>query len=150
MRLHLKAGEKVFINGAVLSFEQKTSVKLLNDASFLLEAYVMQPEETTTPLRQLYFYIQNALIDPKSELDSLQRALLMLSSIRKAVENDEILEGLEVVETKVNKRRYFDALRTLKKLFAVEMAIWSDEQSKDESEQSENVVMPFARAVGEN
>ncbi|KZK86542.1 flagellum biosynthesis repressor protein FlbT [Pseudovibrio sp. Ad46] len=147
MRLHLKAGEKVFINGAVLSFEQKTSVKLLNDASFLLEAYVMQLEETTTPLRQLYFFIQSALIDPKTELDSLQRALLLLASIRKAVENIDILEGLEMVEAKINKRRYFDALRTLKKLFEIEMAIWSEKQEDD---QPETVVMPFARAVGEN
>ncbi|QUS57447.1 flagellar biosynthesis repressor FlbT [Pseudovibrio brasiliensis] len=150
MRLHLKAGEKVFINGAVLSFEQKTSVKLLNDASFLLEAYVMQPEDTTTPLRQLYFYVQNALIDPKTELESLHGALLMLASIHRAVENPELIEGLGIVEKKIKDKRYFDALRTLKKLFAVEMAIWSDEQSKDESEQSETVVMPFARAVGEN
>ncbi|MGH0004418.1 flagellar biosynthesis repressor FlbT [Pseudovibrio ascidiaceicola] len=147
MRLHLKAGEKVFINGAVLSFEQKTSVKLLNDASFLLEAYVMQLEETTTPLRQLYFFIQNALIDPKTELDSLQRALLLLASIRKAVENTDILEGLDVVDTKIKKKRYFDALRTLKKLFEIEMAIWSEKQEND---QADAVVMPFARAVGEN
>ncbi|WP_057466033.1 flagellar biosynthesis repressor FlbT [Pseudovibrio sp. POLY-S9] len=147
MRLHLKAGEKVFINGAVLSFEQKTSVKLLNDASFLLEAYVMQLEETITPLRQLYFYIQNALIDPKSELDSLQRALLMLASIRKAVENTDILDGLELVEVKINKRRYFDALRTLKKLFDVELSIWCED---NEIDQANADVAPFARAVGEN
>ena len=107
MRLHLKAGEKVFINGAVLSFDQKTSVKILNDASFLLESYVMQPEQATSPLRQLYFYIQNALIDPKSEQDSLQHALLLMMQIRNIVENDEILEGLEFVEDKVSKRRYF-------------------------------------------
>ncbi len=146
MRLHLKAGEKVFINGAVLSFEQKTSVKLLNDASFLLEAYVMQPEETTTPLRQLYFYIQTALIDPKAELDSLERALLMLASIRQVVRNTEILNGLEDVEMKVKKKRYFDALRTLKKLFDDEKAILSETTAED----TNTVEAPLARAVGEN
>ncbi|GHB18443.1 putative flagellum biosynthesis repressor protein FlbT [Pseudovibrio japonicus] len=146
MRLHLKAGEKVFINGAVLSFEQKTSVKLLNDASFLLEAYVMQPEAATSPLRQLYFYIQNALIDPKTELDSLERALLMLASIRQALRNAEILEGLEDVEMKVKKKRYFDALRTLKKLFEAEKTILSETADED----TDAVVTPLARAVGEN
>ncbi len=146
MRLHLKAGEKVFINGAVLSFEQKTSVKLLNDASFLLEAYVMQAEDTTTPLRQLYFYIQNALIDPKTESESLQRALLMLASIHMAIENADLLEGLATVEAQIKKRRYFDALRTLKKLFRIEMTIWSENQ---EDERPETEVVPFARAVGE-
>ncbi|KZL17762.1 flagellum biosynthesis repressor protein FlbT [Pseudovibrio axinellae] len=146
MRLHLKAGEKIFINGAVLSFEQKTSVNLLNDASFLLEAYVMQPEDTKTPLRQLYFYIQSALIDPKAETDSLQRALLMMASIRKAVENSEILEGLETVEGKINQRRYFDSLRILKKLFSIEMRILME---NEDGEGAEVVEMSFARAVGD-
>ncbi len=148
MRLHLKAGEKVFINGAVLSFEQKTSVKLLNDASFLLEAYVMQPEDTTTPLRQLYFYIQNALIDPGSEVDSLQQALSMMETIRRLIENTEIIDGLDSIETKINKRRFFDALRTLKKLFAIEMKILNE---RDEAEElTDSTVMAFPRAVGEN
>lgn len=137
MRLHLKAGEKVFINGAVLSFEQKTSVKILNDASFLLEAYVMQPEQATSPLRQLYFYIQNALIDPKSEQDSLQHALLLMMQVRNIVASDEIVEGLEFVEEKVSKRRYFDALRTLKQLFDAEDQIL-DQQSKVHSLNNES------------
>ncbi len=144
MRLHLKAGEKVFINGAVLSFEQKTSVKLLNDASFLLEAYVMQPEDTTTPLKQLYFYIQSALIDPKAELDSLERALLMLASIRKAIiRNTGILEGLEDVEMKVRKKTLLRRLRTLKKLFDAEKTILAETADKDIN----TVAAPLARAV---
>ena len=52
MKIGLKAGERLFINGAVIRAERKTNIELLNDAVFLLEAHVLQPEEATTPLRQ--------------------------------------------------------------------------------------------------
>ena len=66
MQLTLKAGDRVFINGAVLRANRKVTLELLNDATFLLEGHVLQPEETTTPLRQLYFVLQAALMDPQN------------------------------------------------------------------------------------
>ena len=62
--INLKSGERIFINGAVLRVDRKVSIEFLNDVTFLLEAHVMQPEQTTTPLRQLYFIMQTMVIDP--------------------------------------------------------------------------------------
>ena len=64
MHISLKAGEKLFLNGAVFQVDRKVTLELLNDATFLLESHVMQPEDTTTPLRQLYFVAQSLLVDP--------------------------------------------------------------------------------------
>lgn len=64
--INLKSGERIFINGAVLRVDRKVSIEFLNDVTFLLEAHVMQPEETTTPFRQLYFMIQTMVIDPSN------------------------------------------------------------------------------------
>ncbi|MDD7908999.1 MULTISPECIES: flagellar biosynthesis repressor FlbT [Pseudovibrio] len=125
MRIHLRAGEKVFINGAVLSFDQKTTINLLNDATFLLENHVLQPEDTTTPLRQMYFVVQNALIDPSSEGQVINLFEEMLSALRVAVANLDIHEGLDKIEDLVQRRRYFDALKTLRKLFPVEAEVLS-------------------------
>ena len=50
MHIGLRARERLYINGAVIRVDRKVSIELLNDVSFLLEAHVMQPEETTTPL----------------------------------------------------------------------------------------------------
>ncbi|OKL43083.1 flagellar biosynthesis repressor FlbT [Pseudovibrio exalbescens] len=120
MRIHLRAGEKVFVNGAVLSFDQKTTINLLNDATFLLESHVMQPEETTTPLRQLYFVVQNALIDPSSEPQVLALYKDMIAALRRAVSNLDIHEGLDRVEDQMKRGRFFETLKTLRKLFKVE------------------------------
>ena len=64
MKIGLKAGERLFINGAVIRADKKTNIELMNDAVFLLEAHVLQPEEATTPLRQLYFILQTMIMDP--------------------------------------------------------------------------------------
>ena len=64
MHISLRAGEKFYINGAVLRVDRKVSIELLNDATFLLEAHVMSVEDVTTPLRQLYFIVQIMLMNP--------------------------------------------------------------------------------------
>ena len=70
MHISLRSGEKIYRNGAVVRVDRKVSIELLNDVTFLLEAHVMQPQDTNTPLRQLYFVVQTMLIDPAG-LDKL-------------------------------------------------------------------------------
>ena len=44
--------------------DRKVSLEFLNDVTFLLESHVIQVEDTTTPLRQLYFIAQTMLMEP--------------------------------------------------------------------------------------
>ena len=46
-----------------IKVERKATIELLNDATFLLEAHVIQPEDASTPLRQLYFVLQTQLME---------------------------------------------------------------------------------------
>ena len=62
LKISLKANEKIYINGAVVRVDRKTTVELLNETQFLLESHVLQPEQASTPLRQLYFILQIMLI----------------------------------------------------------------------------------------
>ena len=52
MKISLRAGERIYINGAVLRVDRKVSVELVNDVMFLLEGQVMQTSDSTTALRQ--------------------------------------------------------------------------------------------------
>ena len=61
LRISLKSGERIFINGAVLRVDRKVALEFLNDVTFLLENHVLQPEDATTPLKQLYFIAQMIL-----------------------------------------------------------------------------------------
>ena len=64
MKISLRAGERIYINGAVLRVDRKVSLELVNDVMFLLEGQVMQASDATTALRQLYFIVQLMLMNP--------------------------------------------------------------------------------------
>jgi len=123
MSLSLRAHEKIYINGAILKFPHKVTLELLNDATFLLEAHVLQPEQTTTPLRQLYFVVQTMLIDPSSA--SMTRLLFekMLTSTAGSFEDADVLHGLNQVDKLVTEDRFYEALKQLRGLFSVEAHI---------------------------
>lgn len=123
MHLSLRAGERIFINGAVLRADRKVTIELLNDATFLLENHVLQVEDATTPLRQLYFVVQAILIDPASA----ERALVIFRDLHAATtatfSNEEIVLGLKNVSELVEAGRPFDALKVIRSLFPLESAV---------------------------
>ena len=128
-RISLRAGERIYINGAVLRPDRKVSLEFLNDVAFLLESHVILAEETTTPLRQLYFVAQTMLMDPMNAAATrgvfdTSHTLLMAS-----FENDEILEGLRDIGDLVAMNRMYEALKAIRALFALENAILGKDSS---------------------
>jgi flagellar biosynthesis repressor protein FlbT len=120
MQIHLKKGEKLYLNGAVIRAEQRCSIELMNNVTFLLETHVMQPEEARSPLQQLYFVVQTMLMEPENagltkELYWHQSACLM-----RTVSNLDIRKGLEACDTSVKSDRYFEALKAIRKLVPLE------------------------------
>ncbi len=119
--ISLKAGEKIFVNGAVLRVDRKVSIEFLNDVTFLLEAHVMQPEQTTTPLRQLYFIIQTMLIDPVNAGATKQLFDVSYHGVFDALPpRPDLRRALAEIRQSVEAKRYFDALKTLRGCFAIE------------------------------
>jgi flagellar biosynthesis repressor protein FlbT len=122
LKLGLRANELIYINGAVLRVDRKVRVELLNDVTFLLEAHVMQPEQATTPLRQLYFLVQSLIMDPglKTTLGpSLESAIAGICAASKTA--DTVFE-LSRISDLILAGSAFDALKALRPLIA------SDEQ----------------------
>jgi len=123
MRLTLKAHEKMFLNGAVIRFDRKTKIEILNNASFLLEAHVLQADETDTPLKQLYYAAQIMLMEPNS---SKQAAILfreILLRLTKATTNKTILAALGDCGALMEQNRIFDILKLIRSLFPLEAEI---------------------------
>ena len=120
MILSLRTGAKLYINGAVLRADRKVNIELLNDAVFLLDAHVLQAQDATTPLRQLYFVIQTVLMDPQSlaNLGVMMRS--MISRSLATFSDPRVLPGLLDVESLIERERHFEALKMLRPLFAFE------------------------------
>jgi flagellar protein FlbT len=126
MLLKLRAGEKLYINGAVIKTERKATIELLNDATFLLEAHVLQPAEADTPLRQLYFVLQTQLMDRDGATLAAQMFNSMLPATRQAFGVGPVTDGLRSVEASVENGRVFEALKTIRGLFRLESELMKD------------------------
>jgi flagellar protein FlbT len=122
MNITLRAGERIYINGAVLRIDRKATLELMNDATFLLETHVMQAEEATTPLRQIYFVVQVMVMDPASARTTAQMAHSLVAKALEAFGSREIKRGLEQVAELINRTRYFEAMKTLRGLYRLEQA----------------------------
>jgi flagellar protein FlbT len=122
MRISLRAGERIYINGAVLRAERKLTFELLNNASFLLENHIIQAEEATTPLRQLYFALQTLLIEPGSET-AKSAYVCIFTATQVSFSTTDIVVGLRLVGRLADSGRIYEALKTLRSLFAVEATI---------------------------
>jgi flagellar protein FlbT len=125
LRIFLRPGEKVFLNGAVLRADRKVSLEVLNDVSFLLESHVIQAHETTTPLRQLYFMIQAILINPAEAEDARRLYREQHTALLHTVSNRQIQAGLAAVASCMAEERTFEALKIIRQLFDVEQDILS-------------------------
>jgi len=123
MYVSMRGGEKIYINGAVLQVDRKVTLALINDVTFLLEGQVMQVNDATTPLRQLYFVVQLMLMNPGDVEQARSVFETQCSAICAVADNAELRLGLDAVKELVETRRYYDALRKIRALFEVEQAI---------------------------
>ncbi|CCB67528.1 MULTISPECIES: flagellar biosynthesis repressor FlbT [unclassified Hyphomicrobium] len=132
LKITLRAGERIFINGGVLRVDRKVSLELMNDVVFLLEQHVMKPEDTTTPLRQLYFMIQMMLMDPALYMKARTMARESVSNLSASIRDPKILDGLREAGDMLDGDRPFDALKKVRTLLPLEVAAnASEERSKE-------------------
>ena len=125
LKLSLKPNEKLYVNGAVIRVDRKVTVELLNDVQFLLENHVLQPEQASTPLKQLYFILQIMLMNPQGAVDArdmFRRSLpLMLANFT----DEHIRATLKNVDRMVGEDKIYEALRAIRSLYPLERNILS-------------------------
>jgi flagellar protein FlbT len=133
MFIHLKRGEKLYVNGAVLRVDRRTSLEFLNDVTFLLENHVMQAEEATTPVRQLYFVVQTMLMDPANAGMTAELYKHLSFRVLQETDDDAIKANIDIADKKVTDGRYFDALKHLRSCFAIEKRSVSTTSPEEEA-----------------
>jgi flagellar biosynthesis repressor protein FlbT len=120
MNITLRAGERFFINGAVIRIDRKASIELLNEVTFLLENHVMQAEQATTLVRQIYFTVQIMLMDPTAAASATPLARSLIESALGAYRGSDLIAGLKSVDASLLRGRNFEALKALRALFPLE------------------------------
>jgi flagellar protein FlbT len=122
MNITLRAGERFFINGAVIRLDRKATIELLNDVTFLLENHVMQAKDASTLTRQIYFAVQIMLMDPGATATATPLARSLIETALGAYRTPELVSGLRGVAQSLAKARNFEAMKALRTLFAIEDA----------------------------
>ncbi len=144
LKLSLKPNEKLYVNGAVIRVDRKVTLELLNDVQFLMENHVLQPEEASTPLRQLYFILQVMLMNPQAATEAramFRRSLpLMLANFT----NEQIAGTLKNVDRMVGEDKVYEALRAIRSLYPLEQAILAGEDENAQHEKNRDAVRPMA------
>lgn len=120
LKVHLKPNERVYINGGVIKVDRKVTIELMNEVVFLIEGHILQEEQATTPLRQLYFIAQSMLMEPKSEQIARQMYEQSHQALMMTFKCQDVLDGLVEAKVLVERSRIFEALRKIRTLFPIE------------------------------
>jgi flagellar biosynthesis repressor protein FlbT len=117
-KVSLKANEKIYVNGAVLRFDRRTSIEFLNDVSFLLEAHVMQLEDAVSPVQQLYYIIQILLMAPDDALLTKAAYRQHLGLLAATQPDGDVARQIETIDQMVASGRYYEAMKFIRSVDA--------------------------------
>ncbi|BCH23136.1 putative flagellum biosynthesis repressor protein FlbT [Mesorhizobium sp. L-8-10] len=138
LKISLRAKEKIYLNGAVIRPDRKVSIELLNDVQFLLESHVMQPQNASTPLRQLYFMTQVMLMNPDGAGEARAMFRKSLPLLLTSYSDEQIKTSLKYVDQLVSEGHVYEALKVIRGLYPLEAKIMGTDE--------ENSGMPAAVA----
>lgn len=130
LKITLKANEKIYVNGAVIRTDRKVSLEFLNDVHFLLEGHVLQPEQATTPLRQLYFIVQMILMNPDGAPEAREMLRKSMPLLLACFSDEHILSTLKHIDRLVNEGHVYEALKAIRGLYVLEAEILNQAGAK--------------------
>ncbi len=89
LRISLRDGEKMIVNGAVMRASGRVELMIENHVALLRGREVMQVEEANTPARRLYFTCMMAYIDESGRSDHQQGVVGLLGDLMGVFRTDE-------------------------------------------------------------
>ena len=113
LKLHLRANERVVINGAVLTAIKPTSILIHNNVSLFLERQIMRPENVTSPARRIYYTVQCVYI---ADLHERERFLANFEHVIGEYEAATVLKPVRDMLTQIREQvtaeKYYEALKS--------------------------------------
>lgn len=123
LRISLRNGERVIINGAVLRSVGRTDVIVENSSTVLRGRDVMKPEDANTPARRLYFACMMAYIDQDNREKHQQSLLSQLEALVAALEAPEAKAACLRFAEKIALEQFYAALSDARWLFHYEAEV---------------------------
>lgn len=120
LKLDLKSGEKMIVNGAVVE-NVGPSAKILvhNMALILREKEILTQEDAATPASRIYFALQCAYMFTESRAEHMQGFDRLLAAYLKACPSAKDI-GQEILDA-VEREEFYKGLKSARKLIAHEV-----------------------------
>jgi flagellar protein FlbT len=120
LRIYLRDGEKMIVNGAVLRAVGRTELCVENKVTLLRGREVMMADEATTPARRLYFSCMMAYIDPEGAAGHHDEIVRYLWDLMSALEAAEAKAICAAFARKVASGDFYRALADCRALIEYE------------------------------
>ena len=130
LRLALKDGEQVVVNGAVLRSVGRTELLVEGRASILRGRDILSPKEANTPARSLYFHTVMAYIDEAATDAHHDRIIAALQAVAASMPFAEAQAVVARFARQVAGMRYYQALADCRILMNLETAFAADALSE--------------------
>lgn len=120
LRISLRDGEKVVINGAVIRATGRTDLAIESKVTILRGREIMSPAEASTPARALYFHTMMAYLDPDGIARHHSAIVENLSSVTRLATCEEGREKVARFATFAAAADYYRALGDCRALMRIE------------------------------
>ena len=121
LKISLKPGERVAINGAVITNgDRRSSFVVQNKANILRERDIIQVEDANTPARRIYFPIMMMYLDVDGYQAYYDEFRGRMDEFMAAIQNPEILSTCLTIDKDVVSREFYRALKACRDLIAYE------------------------------
>jgi flagellar protein FlbT len=119
LKIDLRDGEKVVVNGAVLCSSGRTRLYVENHVTILRGTGIMTPVEADTPARRLYFACMMAYLEPEQDVHR-QAVLSLFTDILDAFEGPEAKAACGELATLMASSDFYRALGVCRELMHYE------------------------------
>jgi len=134
LKLQIKKGKKIIINGAVIENITSHNVSLLvmNNASILRDSDILTPEQAATPASRIYYALQCLYLFPEDREEHLPLLnQFALSYLEAAPSSRPIVDGIRKL---VDEGGVYQALKKGRELIAHERKVLSHVQEGRDKE----------------
>ena len=130
LRLTLKPNERILINGCVVrNSDRRQQLMIETQADIVREADLLKENEARTPVKEVYFFIQAALLDAdkRSKLvPIIQKRLGKLVPVF----HDDMASHIFEAASHVSQADFYKAMRALRPLIEYEARLFEMIQSQ--------------------
>lgn len=120
LRISMKDGEEIIINGALIRATGRISLEIKNAATVLRGKELMRVEEATTPARRLYLACMMAYVDGEGRPAHQDSLVELIRDLLDALQSQAARNCLIIIAQKVACGEFYKALSDCRWLISYE------------------------------